>query len=187
MNKTFVGLGAASLGVLAFALSFAVSNLGHTVHIECVPDGGDCVAYGSPDPDQCAALLRRAGDNIGPILNDGTEPTNDTGGYRADDGDELVGRILVSLHQEGAILGWHTERLAEAPLGDGCLVSIFLTRDQANQWVSATSNTEGELVALPADVDAIFAGEPTATRPSVVLAGQDNAWERTEHFLISTR
>lgn len=135
---------------------------GTPMSLSCAPDG-DCVLGARPVADQCAVLLEGGGDRPGEMS--GLEG----------DGAQAA-RVLYALQEGGAINGFRT-----LPDGDGCIVAIALSRQQADAWrdvvLAPDASTLGEAAAIlqPAP----------AAQLAVQWGGGPTPEERTETFELS--
>lgn len=117
-------------------------------------DGGpsnDCILLATPRPAECPALLRRGGDNLGPIVPDAeldaalaaataAGRVGDVAGYSDTDSSDRLGRVLVKLAEAGAIRSWHTDALDDVDGGviprqqHRCALQAPMSGEQAEAW-----------------------------------------------------
>lgn len=142
---------------------------GESLHVSCPVDGvSDCTVMARPHPSQCASLTRLGGDFLGPF----------------EDGDQhALGRVLIALRANDAIITWHAWPYVQTESGPDfsqCEVEVKLTRQQAHEWSEALTTLfpEDNLAEAPA----LLNSQPlTISQPRTALAGSDPE-APLEHF-----
>lgn len=96
-----------------------------------------CTLTLTPTTEACALLLEAGGDNLT--------------AYPADVPAAELGRMLMTLQHEGAILSWHS-----TATDAGCTTAVWMTREQAREFSSLPGQSGGGslFVVAPAAVDA---------------------------------
>lgn len=164
MNRTQLAALIAALAGTVVGGVAVVQNLtaGAPMSLACAPDG-DCVLAVRPVADQCPTLLEGGGDRPG-----------ETTGLEGDAAQ--AARVLFALQEGGAVNGFRT--LVD---GDGCVVAVALSRQQADAWrdvllaPDATTLAEAAAILQPASVDLV----------PVQWGGGPAPEERTETFTLS--
>lgn len=145
---------------------------GRPMHVACPVDQEQdvCTVLARPAVSQCASLARNGGDFLGPF---------ESGQQHA------LGRLLQTLHEQGAIVTWRTWAYVDTPQGPDfsrCEVEIKMTREQAREWrgVLAGEVDNPAIEDAPAELRSVPAVVPRSVLDGERPDGQRDGFDLQE-------